>query len=79
MLFFGVKNWVLTPPRYAAVSGATSLDWDRIHSRSGALPIGLPMRCKQEPGDLILLPGKWGHATINDGFNVGMVRTPAPT
>ena len=36
------------------------------------LPSGLPFRCTQGPGDLLLLPPLWGHATKNLGFNIGI-------
>ena len=29
--------------------------------------------CTQNPGDLMLLPAQWGHATYNPGFVIGSV------
>ena len=69
---FGVKRWLLTPPRYAGITGAASTSWDTELRTSRILPPGLPLRCAQGPGDMLLLPGHWGHATINSGFAIGI-------
>ncbi|KAL1504932.1 hypothetical protein AB1Y20_008699 [Prymnesium parvum] len=70
MVFFGNKHWLLTPPRWAALSGAKSTDWEA--TARARLPSYLPLRCSQGPGDMMLLPFGWGHATINLGFSVGV-------
>ena len=36
------------------------------------MPRGLPFTCTQGPGDMLLLPSHWGHATKNLGFNLGI-------
>ncbi len=68
---FGVKRWLLTPPRHAGITGSASTLWRDAISPS-QLPAGLPMRCTQGPGDMMLLPHGWGHATVNDKFNLGI-------
>ena len=70
--FFGVKRWLLTPPRYSGITGAASTRWDIEPRTSDVLPAELPLRCTQGPGDMLLLPGHWGHATVNAGFNLGI-------
>jgi len=72
-----VKDWLLLPPRYTAATGAATSNWRRWASEPQAmrrlrLPAGLPLRCTQAPGDLLLLPDTWGHATLNRGFNLGV-------
>lgn len=49
--FFGVKRWLLTPPRYAGITGAASTRWDVETRSSSVLPAELPLRCTQGPGD----------------------------
>lgn len=60
VLFFGTKHWLLTPPRYAGVSGIKTTEWEQQHAPK-QLPAGLPLRCTQGPGDMLLLPPLWGH------------------
>ena len=69
---FGNKRWLLTPPRFAGITGGASSSWLAGERREGALPAPLPLQCTQGPGDLILVPPRWGHATINDRFAIGM-------
>jgi hypothetical protein len=68
--FFGTKRWMLIPPRYTAISGAPSTSFTAL--AKSQLPAGLPLRCVQGPGDMLILPSTWGHATINSGFNLGI-------
>ena len=63
VLFFGTKHWLITPPRWAGISSGTSASWERL--ARGRLPPHLPLKCSQGPGDMLLLPSGWGHATIN--------------
>jgi len=70
VLFFGIKEWILTPPRYSGVSGGASISWPE--NARAFLPPGLPLRCTQGPGDMILLPRHWGHATVNRRFSMGI-------
>ena len=71
VLFFGTKHWVITPPRHAGVSGTKSDEWE-TRKAPAELPSGLPFRCSQGPGDMMLVPPMWGHATKNLGFNIGI-------
>ena len=72
--FFGVKKWLLTPPRYTGITGATTSrpEWLEEQTTRHGLPSELPLRCTQGPGDMLLLPAYWGHATINRGFTIGI-------
>ena len=69
---FGVKKWLLTPPRHAGITGAASTQWTPEQHATRRLPGELPLKCTQGPGDMLLLPPHWGHATINDGFAIGI-------
>ena len=71
-LFFGTKQWMLTPPRYTGISDLDSLDWPDAPARA-ALPDGLPLRFTQRAGDLVIVPAQWGHSTLSDGsFTLGL-------
>ena len=70
VLFFGTKHWVLTPPRYAGITGEASTEWRTTIKPK--MPEGLPVTCVQGPGDMMVVPPQWGHATINHGFNIGV-------
>jgi hypothetical protein len=72
-VFFGVKHWLLTPPRYSGISGAASTVWrDRHAPRDLPGGAGMPFRCTQGPGDMLVVPNHWGHATINEAFSIGI-------
>jgi len=75
VLFFGTKHWVLTPPRYAGITGEASTEWRTTIKPK--MPEGLPVTCVQGPGDMMVVPPQWGHATINHGFNIGVGATCA--
>jgi hypothetical protein len=72
-VFFGTKHWLLTPPRYAGISGAASTVWRDSHAPRD-LPRGaeMPFRCTQGPGDIVVVPNHWGHATVNEAFSIGI-------
>lgn len=60
-LYFGYKHWLLAPPRFAELSGMAVADFKRdAEARSAKL-----LKCTQRPGDVLLLPRLFGHATIN--------------
>ena len=71
MLFFGTKRWGLTPPRWAGISNLPAADFPDASVRA-AIPRGLPLRCTQHPGDALILPPRWGHTTVNEGFGIGV-------
>ena len=52
-LFFGVKHWLITPPRWAGISGTASTYWRDVHAPRD-MPAGLPVRCSQGPGGRVL-------------------------
>ena len=67
---WGNKRWLLTPPRFAGSSPRSGPEWAAAASQEG-LPAGFPLRCTQRPGDVLILPPLWGHATANDAFSLG--------
>ena len=72
LLFFGTKQWMITPPRYAGLSDLDSIDWPDQGSKEH-LPDGLPIRFTQRAGDLVIVPAQWGHSTLSDGgFTLGL-------
>ena len=68
-LFFGYKRWILLPPKYTEISGMPVANYiDDLHARKVN-----KYGCMQRPGDVVLLPKNWGHATINPyGFAIGL-------
>jgi hypothetical protein len=69
ILFFGYKRWILLPPRYTEISGMPVSHYIRDTEARGIHKY----ECMQQPGDLVLLPRYWGHATINPfGFATGL-------
>ena len=68
LLYIGQKDWLLIPPRYAAVSKIPS--WELFHMQG--LRLEHIYRCTQQAGDLILLPDAGGHATLCHGFSAGL-------
>jgi hypothetical protein len=68
-LFFGYKKWILLPPQHAELSGMPVAAYMNDTNRRGIRRY----TCLQRPGDVILLPRSYGHATINPlGFTVGV-------
>ena len=65
VLLFGRKQWKIAPFRYAGMSTTVSASWPTPQDGRDWLPPQFPLRCTQEPGDVLLLPGLWGHATVN--------------
>lgn len=58
----GRKRWWMVTPRHAV--------WSRRHVREYAEegkggPQEVPMECVQRGGDLVYVPGEWGHGVIN--------------
>ena len=51
---FGVKRWLITPPRHAGITGAASTSWFAEQRNGHELPPELPLRCTQGPGDMLL-------------------------
>ena len=42
----GTKDWLVSPPRYAGLSGMATTEWARTTARSD-FPRGMPIRCTQ--------------------------------
>lgn len=62
-LFNGTKRWALLPPRRASMSTVPAQRWfaselPRLREAHGAL------ECTQRPGDVLVVPELWGHATL---------------
>ena len=62
-LVFGEKRWYLAPP-VAARPGEPTCAWDRCWDRGEDLGADVTM-CVQRPGDVIVVPTAWWHATCN--------------
>lgn len=61
-LVFGYKRWSMLPPSKAVFSTDHPANWFEFnHSTSKAF------ECVQRPGETILLPAMWSHATQNLG------------
>ena len=60
----GVKAWVLVPPAAAAFADATAEAWWREELPGLAAGVATT-RVLQGPGDMVFVPGLWGHAVIN--------------
>ena len=64
LLVFGTKKWYLAPPADNAVSAKPTRAW---------VDAGGPkFECDQGPGDLMLVPEGWAHATKNAGPAMGI-------
>ena len=61
---------MLTPPRYAGITGEASTEWRTTIKPK--MPEGLPVTCVQGPGDMMVVPPQWGHATINVEESIGI-------
>ena len=70
-LFFGLKHWKVAPPRWAGLTDLDTDAWPDPHA-AAYLPRGLPLRFTQRPGDVVLLPEQWGHATLSDNVTLGL-------
>jgi len=69
MLFFGYKKWQLLPPRYTEMSGMPAREYMKDAEARGITPY----ECTQRPGDLMIVPRMYGHATLNEyGFAMGI-------
>ncbi|KAL7556552.1 hypothetical protein ACA910_007056 [Epithemia clementina (nom. ined.)] len=64
-LYVGVKEWVITPPKYRGLTGMPALQ------AAALLDDSISVRCTQYPGDMMYIPDYWGHLTLNRGFAIG--------
>ncbi|KAL7556551.1 hypothetical protein ACA910_007055 [Epithemia clementina (nom. ined.)] len=64
-LYVGVKDWIITPPKYRGFSGMPAVQAAQL--------VDPPVRlqCTQYPGDMMYIPDYWGHLTLNRGFSIG--------
>ena len=62
-LGFGRKTWYLRPPPTATYSVEPPRAW-RGKPRDAVV-------CEQRAGDILYIPGGWGHAVINEEPSVG--------
>lgn len=67
----GSKRWMIWPEArtfYAATPAATFAE-QVVPKLKGA---NAPLQCVQQPGDLVYVPARWGHTTLNLGPTVGV-------
>eukprot|EP01062_Namystynia_karyoxenos_P008065 TRINITY_DN1284_c0_g1_i2.p1 TRINITY_DN1284_c0_g1~~TRINITY_DN1284_c0_g1_i2.p1 ORF type:complete len:566 (+),score=135.16 TRINITY_DN1284_c0_g1_i2:82-1779(+) len=69
-LFAGEKTWFITPPAANGLSGLPAQHWLR-QLEIPHMPGG-PMTCRQQRGDVLVLPSQWGHATLNHGLTLNI-------
>ena len=75
---FGAKRWFIyepgtmpAPVRRSFNPLASTATWARQHWNSSLLGSGLIV-CDQQPGELLYLPERWTHATMNLGETVAV-------
>ena len=68
VLAHGRKRWFLLPPNQTAMSILPAVEWyvSDFASQPGVL------ECVQHSGDVLLLPARWSHATLNLETCVGV-------
>lgn len=66
---YGRKRWYVFPPGNASYSLKPTNDWLREDYEPG-LRQGLEFT--QEAGDVVFLPGSWGHLTYNEATSIGV-------
>ena len=72
LLVFGEKLWLLYPPSVAFYSTKHVHSWFR-EDYSQLLSDGVaPLKCLQQPGDVIWVPDMWGHGVIYTKDSVGI-------
>lgn len=68
----GVKRWYVSPPRDSVYSRTPVAAWaaaiDKKVASFGA-DDDTPLRCTQRAGDVVYVPGEWGHAVVNEAEN----------
>ena len=65
-LVHGHKQWYVWPPSssmYTQRHAAADVGAD--------FAPGQPLRCEQKPGDIVIMPNSWGHATLNLSPSIG--------
>jgi len=60
----GAKRWYVSPPAATVYSRTPVAPWA---AALDAAPVtdATPLRCTQRPGDVVYVPGEWGHAVVN--------------
>lgn len=60
----GAKRWYVSPPRSSVYSRTPVAAWA---AAVDAAPVTeeTPLRCTQRAGDVVYVPGEWGHAVVN--------------
>ena len=74
VLVHGRKRWLLLPPAQSLFSTRPAHEW--IEHRLPALrAAGTPVyECEQRAGDMLLLPDRWGHLTVNLETSIGFAQ-----
>eukprot|EP00931_Biecheleriopsis_adriatica_P000300 TRINITY_DN100319_c0_g1_i1.p1 TRINITY_DN100319_c0_g1~~TRINITY_DN100319_c0_g1_i1.p1 ORF type:complete len:484 (+),score=90.11 TRINITY_DN100319_c0_g1_i1:59-1453(+) len=66
VLAYGRKRWFLLPPERAVYSKVPVADWMKAGRAEGSL------ECVQEAGDVLFVPSRWAHATLNVEASIGV-------
>lgn len=61
----GVKRWYVSPPRDSVYSRTPVAAWAAAIEEAPAVTDATPLRCTQRAGDVVYVPGEWGHAVVN--------------
>ena len=72
LLVFGEKLWLLYPPLTAFYSTKHVHSWFREDYNRLSSNGVTPLKCLQQPGDIIWVPDMWGHGVIYTKDSVGI-------
>lgn len=61
----GVKRWYVSPPRDSVYSRTPVAAWAAAIDDAPVVTDATPLRCTQRAGDIVYVPGEWGHAVVN--------------
>jgi hypothetical protein len=71
-LLHGQKRWWLYPPADAFYSSLPANELLAELSDRDGNSGSRPLECEQRAGDVLFLPDKWGHATLNVQTSIGL-------
>ena len=67
VLLRGRKRWMLWPPARASYAQRHVA----LASAGARAAGGAPLVCEQQPGEVLIVPPLWGHATVNLAPSIG--------